>query len=150
VTWWKLNVQEQYLAQRMNIILTTRTLKTGEWFSVYWAWAKYSISLCDVQSPCRDRLYSYYTDIQYIQCIYTYNPQSQPTIFSLFSLIFSLHVSVPTDHLQVNHINILVFMRRIAILHRHIHFTFMLFFTIIHLNFLLYNFCFYTSELYIS
>jgi hypothetical protein len=83
-------------------------------------------------------MFQFDTDIQYIQRIYTYNLQSQPTIFSLFSLILSLHVSVPTDHLQVNH-NIFVFMRRITILHRHIQFTFMLF----------YNFCFYTSELYI-
>jgi hypothetical protein len=72
-------------------------------------------------------VYIFNTDIQYIQRIYTYNLQSQPTIFSLFSLILSLHVSVPTDHLQVNHINIFVFMWRITILHRHIHFTFMLF-----------------------
>jgi hypothetical protein len=47
---------------------------------------------------------------------YTYNPQSQLTIFSLFSLIPWLHVSVPTGHLQVNHINIFEFMRRITIL----------------------------------
>jgi hypothetical protein len=69
-------------------------------------------------------VYYAYTDIQYIQRIYTYNLQSQLIIFSLFSLILSLHVSVPTDHLQVDHVNIFVFMRRIIILHRHIHFTF--------------------------
>jgi hypothetical protein len=32
---------------------------------------------------------------------YEYNPQSQPAILTLYFLILSLHVSVPTDHLQV-------------------------------------------------
>jgi hypothetical protein len=72
-----------------------------------------------ILNPCRVHpvAYIFNTDIQYVQRIYTYNPQSQPTIFSLFSLILSLHVSVPTDQLQENHINIFVFMRRITILH---------------------------------
>jgi hypothetical protein len=67
------------------------------------------------------RIYS----IQTYSTYNVYNLQSQPTIFSLFSLILSSHVSV--FGLQVNHINIFVFIRRIIILHRHIHFTFKLF-----------------------
>jgi hypothetical protein len=43
--------------------------------------------------------------IRYKPIIYTmyitYNSQLQPTILTLFSLILSLHVSAPTDHLQV-------------------------------------------------
>jgi hypothetical protein len=30
ITWQKLIVQQQYLAQRMNIVLATKTLKIGE------------------------------------------------------------------------------------------------------------------------
>jgi hypothetical protein len=42
-----------------------------------------------------------YRHIIYTMYIYTYNPQSQQTILTLFLLILSPHVSVLTDHLQV-------------------------------------------------
>jgi hypothetical protein len=38
-----------------------------------------------------------YRHIIYTMYIYTYNPQSQPTILTLFPVILSLHVSVPTS-----------------------------------------------------
>jgi hypothetical protein len=49
-----------------------------------------------LEMPSRQNNVFRYRHIIYTMYIYTYNPQSQPTILTLFLLILSLHVSVPT------------------------------------------------------
>jgi hypothetical protein len=96
------------------------------WFCLIWAQQRAGRRLSAYYPVCWYSGDSRGYSIQIYSTYSVYNPQLQPTIFSLFSLTLSPHVSVPTDHHQVNHINIFVFMRRITILHRHIHFTLML------------------------
>jgi hypothetical protein len=69
--------------------------------------------------------------------IYTYNPQSQPTILTLFLLILSLQVSVLTDHLQATIPTSYVFVWRITTLQRRIHFLLLCFLQLFFLDFLL-------------